>query len=184
MARKAQSNGDAGREKYVNAMIDNLPLLRAKLGLSQEQLGKRIGISRQQIANFENRKRRLTWASYLALTSVFSEEAETKKMLVLMGICAADDQDEGKLSDDDLSLATGGLTQADSMEFEVVYAGNLSAAQIRGIIQSELRARGVPETVIANTPNMEVCVEGAGSGGKLRIIWRKGEQSISYISIY
>lgn len=184
MTRKAQNYGDEERQKYVTAMIDNLPLLRAKLGLSQEELGKQIGISRQQVANFENRKRTLTWTSYLALVSVFSKDPQVKQMMVQMGICREGGQDSGALLDDDLSAVAGGLEPVNSIDFEVAYAGNLSAAQITSMVKTELRTHGVPETVIANMPNIEIHAGGASAGGKLKVFWQKGEQSISYISIY
>ena len=42
------------RKKYTQAMAENLPALRARLGLSQTQLADCIGVTRQTISSIEN----------------------------------------------------------------------------------------------------------------------------------
>ena len=48
---------DIDRKAYSAKMADNLPVLRAKLGLSQEGLAGIIGITRQTISSIENKSR-------------------------------------------------------------------------------------------------------------------------------
>ncbi|MBR1740450.1 MAG: helix-turn-helix transcriptional regulator [Lachnospiraceae bacterium] len=161
------------REWQINAMIDNLPVLRAKLDLSQKELGKRIGVTRQQIANYENRKRTLTWTSFLALISVFSNDPKTGKMLKMLDIWDGKEGDE-KVADEDLAVATGGISQmAGTVDFEMEYIVVMSTADMHSLIQDELRKRGVPEAVIARLPGLEGHGD-SGNGGKLRIIWKEG----------
>ena len=52
-------------------MITELPVLRARLGLSQEELGEKIGLSRQMVVAMETRKRPMTWNTYLSLILLF-----------------------------------------------------------------------------------------------------------------
>ena len=74
------------REKYIEKMADNLPMLRAKLALSQEQLGKMIGMCRGAIVSIEKKKRSMTWPTYLALVLVFSKNDDTKKLMDVLEI--------------------------------------------------------------------------------------------------
>lgn len=69
------------RHIYIEKMAENLPVLRSKLSLSQEQLGKIIGMSRGAIIAIEKKKRSMTWPTYLALVLVFSKNEETAKLM-------------------------------------------------------------------------------------------------------
>lgn len=51
------------RKKYTQAMAENLPALRARLGLSQTQLADCIGVTRQTISSIENQSRELSWTN-------------------------------------------------------------------------------------------------------------------------
>lgn len=55
------------REKLIRTLTENLPLLRAKLNISQEQIARIIGISRQTYSSVENQRREMSWQIYLAL---------------------------------------------------------------------------------------------------------------------
>ena len=71
------------RKKYTQAMAENLPALRARLGLSQTQLADCIGVTRQTI---ENQSRELSWTNFLSLLFLFLQNAQTAKLLPVMGI--------------------------------------------------------------------------------------------------
>ena len=60
------------RKKYTQAMAENLPALRARLGLSQTQLADCIG--------------ELSWTNFLSLLFLFLQNAQTAKLLPVMGI--------------------------------------------------------------------------------------------------
>lgn len=51
-----------------------LPILRKINGWTTEELGKRIGVTKQTISNLENRKVVMTKTQYLALRTVFEYE--------------------------------------------------------------------------------------------------------------
>lgn len=59
------------RAQYIEKMTNNLPTLRAKLRLSQAELGELIGVTRQQIVAIENHKRKMSWSIFLSLVLFF-----------------------------------------------------------------------------------------------------------------
>ena len=61
----------SNREKIKEILRDELPVLRAKLGISQGTLADRIGISRQTYSSIETGKREMTWTTALALVAFF-----------------------------------------------------------------------------------------------------------------
>ena len=67
------------RKKYTQAMAENLPALRARLGLSQTQLADCIGVTRQTISSIENQSRELSWTNFLSLLFLFLQNAQTAK---------------------------------------------------------------------------------------------------------
>ena len=74
------------RKKYTKAMAENLSALRARLGLSQTQLADCIGVTRQTISSIENLSRELSWTNFLSLLFLFSKNADTARLLPVMGI--------------------------------------------------------------------------------------------------
>ena len=50
---KTESQNDLKR-RLINALKNDLPVLRARVGLSQEVLADKIGISRQTYSSIEN----------------------------------------------------------------------------------------------------------------------------------
>lgn len=74
------------REILVDKMVENLPVLRKKLKLSQEGLANFIGSSRNTVMLIENRKRPMTWNTFLSLVLLFDKNAETRVLLRALGI--------------------------------------------------------------------------------------------------
>lgn len=74
------------RQPYLIKMADNLPVLRAKLGLSQEELAGLIGLTRQTISAIENKSRIMAWSTFLSLLFLFSKNPDTQKLMIVMGI--------------------------------------------------------------------------------------------------
>lgn len=67
-------------------MTDNLPTLRIKLNLSQEDLGGKIGVSRSTVAAIENKKREMSWNTFLSLILIFTKNKDTDVLLNVLGI--------------------------------------------------------------------------------------------------
>lgn len=76
---------DFDKEKYLKNMTANLQMLRAKLGLTQEELCKLIGVSRQTVVQAE-KGAKLSWNTFLALNFLFSKNRETKELLEFLDI--------------------------------------------------------------------------------------------------
>lgn len=77
---------DFEKKQYIDLLIKNLVPLRKMAGLTQEELGCRLGISRQRLIGYEKGSRGLAWNSFLAFFLVFSCMDETKPLLRAMGI--------------------------------------------------------------------------------------------------
>lgn len=74
------------KTKYIDKFVENLPILRVKLSLTQEQLAQKANISRQTIVAIENKKRRITWSNFLALLMIFYSNDTTKCLLLALEI--------------------------------------------------------------------------------------------------
>ncbi len=56
---------DLDRDHLIDILSEELPALRAKIGLSQDEISNIIGISRQTYNSIETRKRRMSWNTFL-----------------------------------------------------------------------------------------------------------------------
>ena len=74
------------KELLIKNMTENLPTLRKKLDISQEELSEKIGVSRSTIAGIENKKRTMSWNMFLSLLLIFIKIEDTDKLLNVMGI--------------------------------------------------------------------------------------------------
>ena len=69
------------RRELIDALIIELPVLRARIGASQADISERIGISRQTYNAIENGKKSMSWTVFLALYAVFGNDERTLQML-------------------------------------------------------------------------------------------------------
>ena len=69
------------RRELIDALIIELPVLRARIGASQADISERIGISRQTYNAIENGKKSMSWTVFLAPYAVFSNDERTLQML-------------------------------------------------------------------------------------------------------
>lgn len=103
-----------------------LPILRKINGWTTEELGKRIGVTKQTISNLENRKVVMTKTQYLALRTVFEYEIRVvDDNMVLKRVMAILFYDDAKLS-----------TETEEQLYEALE--NLSAAATGGIRGNQL----------------------------------------------
>ena len=68
-----------------------LPVLRASIRISQDELSKRIGISRQTYSLIETQKQPMTWITFMALLSFFENNERAKKVLQGMDLYSDED---------------------------------------------------------------------------------------------
>lgn len=69
------------KEELMSMLRNELPVLRARLGISQAKLAEMIGISRQTYNVIENGKREMTWPIFLSLVAFFRNNEQTAQML-------------------------------------------------------------------------------------------------------
>ena len=68
------------------AIIVNLDVMMAKRKIGAGELAEKIGISRSTIVSIENKKREMTWNTFLSLILVFTKNEDTNKLLNVMEI--------------------------------------------------------------------------------------------------
>ena len=74
------------RDLLVERMADNLPVLRKKLKLSQEELAKIVGSSRYTVMLYETKKRKMPWNIFLTFVLLFDKNEETSPLLKALDI--------------------------------------------------------------------------------------------------
>ena len=74
------------KDKLIRNMTENLPMLRTRLGLTQEELADKVGVSRSTILSIENQKREMTWNTFLSLILLFTKNEATNKLLNVLEI--------------------------------------------------------------------------------------------------
>lgn len=81
---------DEKRDEYIKKLTDELPVLRARVHISQAELARGVGISRQTYSLIETGKQAMTWVTFMAMIAYFSSDSRTKKDLISLGLI--DDQ--------------------------------------------------------------------------------------------
>lgn len=81
MADSDNRTENFSREELMERLADNLPALRAKVGLTQSDLADKIGIGRQTLLSMENKKGKMRWNTFLALVAFFSKNEGTEDMM-------------------------------------------------------------------------------------------------------
>lgn len=76
---------DDKKEQLINLLTEELPVLRAKIGLSQNELSNIIGVSRQTYSAIETKKRKMTWATFVTLILFFEHNEKTRPLLKSVG---------------------------------------------------------------------------------------------------
>lgn len=69
------------KSSSISILCDNLAALRARIGVTQEELANVIGVSRQTYYGIENGAKSMTWAIYLSLIFFFNCVDDTSEML-------------------------------------------------------------------------------------------------------
>ena len=77
-----RENSELDKRDILNSFAKRIPNIRKELHMSQTELGKKLGISRQSISSIERGTVPLTWDTFLALLMVImvSDEAMYKEL--------------------------------------------------------------------------------------------------------
>lgn len=69
------------KQKFIKALTNELSALRAKVGISQDDLSRLIGVSRQTFGSIERGERPMSWNTYLSLIMFFDYNVATHQMI-------------------------------------------------------------------------------------------------------
>lgn len=72
---------ESKQNEYIRELTKILLPLRVAVGITQDELAKAIGISRQTYSAAENGKRQMTWGTFLSLILFFDYNHVTRKAL-------------------------------------------------------------------------------------------------------
>lgn len=71
----------AKKELCCIQLVNDLPVLRARIGISQEDIAAKIGVSRQTYNSYEAKKRPIPWSVCIALITLFNSNSKTREMM-------------------------------------------------------------------------------------------------------
>ena len=74
------------KEDYCRRMTDLLPILRGRLGMTQEELGLISGVSRVTISQIESGRAKMNWLHFSALMMVCIADRNSKELLYVRGL--------------------------------------------------------------------------------------------------
>lgn len=77
---------DDEKDTIMNNLSENLPILRKKSGMTQDDLAKQLGVTRQTIVNIELKKTKLNWAMTISIIMFFMLNSSTIALLAPLGI--------------------------------------------------------------------------------------------------
>ena len=77
---------ELNKEKLIEILTDELPVLRAKIGISQDEISNIIGISRQTYSAIETKKRKMSWNTFLSLILFFGYNDKTTDLVESIGV--------------------------------------------------------------------------------------------------
>lgn len=90
--------GEIDKQLYIDRLTDNLPMLRAKIGLTQKNLADILGVSSYTVLAIEKKQRKMTWNMFLSILLVCLSNKDVKKILCTLDIYSEEliDYIEGK----------------------------------------------------------------------------------------
>ncbi|MEE1195397.1 MAG: helix-turn-helix domain-containing protein [Lachnospiraceae bacterium] len=69
------------KNELIMTLTTELPVLRARLGVSQEVMASAVGISRQTYSAIETKNKKMSWTVFMALVAVLDLNEATSVML-------------------------------------------------------------------------------------------------------
>ena len=77
---------ESQKEKLIAILTNELRVLRTKAEISQQELSKRMGVTRQTYGAIESKHQRMTWSNFLALLLLFMSNEDTLKIIDWIGV--------------------------------------------------------------------------------------------------
>jgi DNA-binding XRE family transcriptional regulator len=83
-------NNTNEKDRITAEFVELLPMLRVRLGITQKELGYKVGATRHTIMFVETKRNALTWSMFLSLVFFFLLEPRTRPFLLASGIIGDD----------------------------------------------------------------------------------------------
>ena len=80
-----QELSEARKEELIDILTNELRVLRAKVGVSQQELANKMGVSRQTLGLIETKKQPMTWNHFLALLLLFRSNEGSAEIIDRIG---------------------------------------------------------------------------------------------------
>jgi len=77
---------DQEKHEMIDKLVEELPVLRLKVGISQDELASAVGISRQTYSSMETKKRKMSWSLFLSLILIFDYHSATHDLIRSIGV--------------------------------------------------------------------------------------------------
>lgn len=74
------------KDELIDKFVCELPILRARVDMTQDEVSEMAGLSRQTYSVLERRKRRMTWSNFMALLFIFYFNPITRDEIENKGI--------------------------------------------------------------------------------------------------
>lgn len=74
------------RDRRIAQLVKELPVLRTRLDVSQEEMGEMLGITRQTYSAIETGRRAMSWSLYLSLIFLLEHDERTCEAIKRMGL--------------------------------------------------------------------------------------------------
>ena len=76
---------DKKKDEYINNLLPHLATLRARVGVSQDELAGLIGISRQTYCLTESGSRSISWNTFLSIIMFYDYNSRTHDLIRSIG---------------------------------------------------------------------------------------------------
>lgn len=76
---------EVDKDTLIDILTEELPALRAKIGISQETLSELVGISRPTYSSIESKKKKMSWNVFLSLMMFFTQNEKTLPVIENIG---------------------------------------------------------------------------------------------------
>lgn len=73
------------KDALIDILTEELPSLRAKIALTQEELCRIVGISRQTYSAIETKRKKMSWNIFLTLIMFFTNNEKTAPIIDSIG---------------------------------------------------------------------------------------------------
>jgi len=77
---------EQNKQVHIDKLTENLPMLRAKMKLTQKEFANIIGVSSYTILAIEKKQRKMTWNTFLSILMVCMSNEEMRPILSALGI--------------------------------------------------------------------------------------------------